>query len=198
MGSFSKLQWMDAVRQTTDIPAEQRLVIEDIGSTADQDGSDAWRDNKMVADRLKVHTRTVTRARENAAKHGLWVETRSSDHKHTARYRLTMPSSRGDSTVHPPEVGVTPQSTRGDSTVQEGRQQSPLGVTPQSPASVISSGTSSDSSSEKRYVSNAREDDDTARLIAEWSSKHTVPLAREAEEIIYVSDCTDYYDEECA
>lgn len=140
MKGFSKLQWMDAVRQCKDIPAEQRLVIEDIGSTADQDGLDAWRDNKAVAERLKVHTRTVTRARENATKHGLWIETQPADNKHTARYRLTLPTTRGDSTVDPRELGVTPQSARGDSTVTLGRQHSPLGVTPLSTASGISSG----------------------------------------------------------
>lgn len=156
MKGFSKLQWMDVVRQCTEIPAEQRLVIEDIGSTADQDGVDAWRDNKAVAERLKVHTRTVTRARESATRHGLWVETRPADNKHTARYRLTVPTAGGDCTVNrgnchdlqlPDALGVTPQSNWGDSTVTSGRQHSPVGVTPLSTASGITSGSSSGPSS---------------------------------------------------
>jgi hypothetical protein len=147
MKGFSKLQWMDAVRHCTDIPAEQRLVIEDIGSTADQDGANAWRDNKSVAEKLRVHPRTVTRARESASRCRLWVETRPADNKHTARYRLTMPAGWGDSTVNPNGLGVTAQSAWGDSTVQLGRQHSPVGVTPLSTASGSSSVNPSGSSS---------------------------------------------------
>jgi hypothetical protein len=118
--SFSKLQWMDAVRQCTDIAAERRTIIMHIGATADQYGNDAWRDNETVAAELKVSTRTVTRALEDAAKHLLWMETRPADNKHTARYRLIMPSSWGGTTVHPNEFGVTPQTAGVDTTVRLG------------------------------------------------------------------------------
>jgi hypothetical protein len=162
MGDFSKLEWMDAVRQSTAIPAGQRLAIEDIGSTANKDGSDAWRDNRTVAHKLDLSERTVTRARESAAKHGLWVEVRPADSKRTARYRLILPPGWGDTTVYPNDPW-------GDTTVQLGRHHCPVGVTPLSTASGITSGFSSD----ERYVSNAG--------------------ARDDAETIQESDCDDYW-----
>ena len=166
MGSFSKLEWMDAVRTCGRITPEQKLAIMDIGATANPDGSDAWRDNKSVAQRLGFKTvKTVTRARDAAIRCGLMVETQAADNRHTARYRLTMPTVWGDSTVQSNDLGGTPQSARGDFPVRLGGLSSPLGGTPQSPAMGISSVISSDSSS---VVADG--------LIAEheWQGKQTV------------------------
>ncbi|ORA69755.1 hypothetical protein BST26_12865 [Mycolicibacterium insubricum] len=138
---------MDAVRQATDIPADQRLVIMDIGATADQNGNDAWRDNATISKRLSVTTRTVTRARAAAVAHGLLWVTRDADRRHSARYRLVMPEIRGDSTVTPSDSGVTIETGRGDSRDRQGRQCRPLGVTPLSTAMGSSMGISSDASS---------------------------------------------------
>jgi hypothetical protein len=148
MGSFSKLEWMDAVRQCTAISAERRIVIMHIGATADQFGNDAWRDNKTVADELRVAEKTVTRARDDATRHELWSETRPADNKHTARYRLRMPPTWVDSSVYPNGLGGTPESVWVDSTVRLGGLQSPLGGTPESTASGISSGSPSGCSSD--------------------------------------------------
>ena len=94
MGEFSKLRWMDAVRTCTAITADRRIVILHIGATADQNGNHAWRDNKTVAAEVGVSVDTVTRARQDAIAHGLWIETRPASGGRgaagrSAEYRLT-------------------------------------------------------------------------------------------------------------
>ncbi|RIR89267.1 hypothetical protein [Mycobacteroides abscessus] len=94
---FSKLAWLGVVRHLRDIPAVQRLVIEDIGGTSDKNGNEAWKSNKKVMDELGVSLDTVKRARRAAVDHGLWVVTKlgracgKGDDKETTHYRLTMP-----------------------------------------------------------------------------------------------------------
>lgn len=96
MENFSKLRWMDAVRRCTEITAERRIVISHIGATADQWGNKAWRDSKTVAAEVGVSPDTITRARQDGIKHGLWVETRPysggrGSAGRSAEYRLTVP-----------------------------------------------------------------------------------------------------------
>ncbi|MUL78646.1 hypothetical protein [Mycolicibacterium sp. CBMA 226] len=98
MGEFSKLEWMEAVRLQTDITMGHRMAILDIGATAKADGSDAWRTNRAVAERVGLSERSVTDARQRAAECGLWVETTASDNRNTTVYRLTMPGVNHAST----------------------------------------------------------------------------------------------------
>jgi len=75
-GSFSKLQWLDAVRRSRHIPVTQRLVISHIGATANPQGCNAWRANRDVMAEIGVSLDTVERARAAALRAGLMVVTR--------------------------------------------------------------------------------------------------------------------------
>lgn len=95
MGTFSKLQWMDAVRRCIRIPPMHRLVILHIGDTADRYGNRAWRDNDRIVAELSINKDTVTEARKSATKSGLMVETTPArggrNGGRSAEYRLTIP-----------------------------------------------------------------------------------------------------------
>lgn len=142
MGSFSKLQWMDAVRQCMGITAERRIVISHIGATADQNGCDAWRDNKTVAAEVGVSEDTITRARKDGIKHGLWVETRPSrggrgTAGRSAEYQLIMPENTRTAADESPEKVRT--------SAEKGPQESRKRSAPERTPSGISSGSSSGS-----------------------------------------------------
>jgi hypothetical protein len=198
METFSKLQWMDAVRRRTDISADQRIVIMHVGATADQYGNDAWRDNKTVATELHISIDTVTNARKNAAKSGLWTETRPArggrSGGRSAEYRLTMPAgmvrSGADDSVKSSDTA--PEIIR--NAAVNGPTQSGEWSDAERTPSGIPSGLPSGSASGVPQVSNASANEEMERLIADWSSRHAGHLAAaEAEDKpIFDTDCPDY------
>ncbi|EHB58973.1 hypothetical protein MycrhDRAFT_1409 [Mycolicibacterium rhodesiae JS60] len=140
LGSFSKLQWMDAVRRCAEITAERRIVILHIGATAGPDGTDAWRSNQQVAAEVGVSVDTVARARRDGIKRGLWVETRSSrggrgEAGRSAEYRLTMPEKGRTRADDLGEKGRTTAEKGPQESTEKGR----TAAAPFGSSSVISS-----------------------------------------------------------
>ena len=104
---FSKIAWFAAVRRDKRIPHAMRLVIEEIGDTANLAGCGAWKSTTTGGDPnrapglvelLGVSDKTVKRARALATELGYWTVSkpapRGAGNYKSTEYRLLMPASK--------------------------------------------------------------------------------------------------------
>lgn len=93
MAEFSKLVWLATVRRDTRLGAVERLVISEIGDTANLAGFGAWKTTEQVIEAVGASRATVKRARAAAEKCGYLVPVKYAQggRNRTVIYNLATP-----------------------------------------------------------------------------------------------------------